>query len=108
MSPAAAPKASPWWRWHGNTLELALKLQPRASRDRIVGPLGERLKISITAPPVDGKANSHLCRYLAKAFAVPVSRVTVVGGQSGRDKRLRIEAPRRIPEVLAEFISLPK
>jgi uncharacterized protein (TIGR00251 family) len=86
---------------------LDLKVQPRASRDRIVGPLGERLKISITAPPVDGKANSHLCRFLAKAFAVPNSRVTVVGGLSSRDKRLRIDAPRRIPEALAEFLTLP-
>ena len=108
MTLSPTQEAAPWWRWRGQTLELDLKVQPRASRDRIVGPLGERLKISITAAPVNGKANSHLCRYLAKAFAVPTSRVTVATGQSGRDKRLRIEAPQRIPEALSEFITLPK
>lgn len=82
-----------------------IKVQPRASRDEIVGPHGERLKVRITAPPVDGKANAHLARFLAKAFRVPPSAVTLVAGQSGRDKQVCIASPRALP---AEVAVLPK
>ena len=91
-----------YWREH--TLLLDLRVQPRASRDRIVGAHGERIKVTITAPPVDGKANSHLCRFLAKAFGVARSRVSVVGGQSGRDKRIAIDTPQQIPAALEALI----
>ena len=79
---------------------LALRIQPRASRDEIVGPHGEQLKVRITAPPVDGKANAHLTAFLAKQFRVPKSRVTLVSGDTGRDKRVRIEAPGALPPDL--------
>jgi len=90
--------------WRGETLLLDLHVQPRASRDRIVGEHGERIKVTITAPPVDGRANTHLRRFLAKAFGVPPSRVEVVAGQSGRDKRIAIEAPGKTPDALAALI----
>jgi len=88
---------SDFYRWEGDALVLNIRVQPRASRDEIVGPLGGSLKVRITAPPVDGKANAHLIKYLAKAFGVPRARVTLLGGESGRDKRLRIDAPARLP-----------
>jgi hypothetical protein len=90
-----------WYRWDGDDLIVEIRVQPRASRDEIVGPHGEQLKVRITAPPVDGKANSHLVRYLAKAFGVAPSAVMLVGGETGRDKRLRIHAPRELPAVTA-------
>ena len=95
-----------WYQWRGDTLLLDLRIQPRASRDRIAGPLGERLKVTITAPPVDGKANACLCRYLGKAFGLPTSRVSVVAGQTGRNKRVSLDAPGKIPPELQEFITL--
>lgn len=86
-----------WHAWQGDDLLLVLRIQPRASRDEIVGPHGDSLKVRITAPPVDGKANQHLRRFIAKAFGVAPSSVHLVSGETGRDKRLRIEKPQRIP-----------
>ncbi len=86
--------------WHGEDLLLEVRVQPRADRDEIAGLHDTRLKVRITAPPTDGKANTHLVRYLAKQFQVPRSRVQIVSGHSARNKRIRIHAPRRLPEVL--------
>lgn len=91
-----------WYCWEGDDLLLTLRVQPRASRDEIVGPHGEdALKIRITAPPVDGKANAHLIKLLAKAFGVGRQSVQLVGGESGRDKQVRIQAPGRFPDAAA-------
>jgi len=87
-----------WYQWQDDRLLLSIRLQPRASCDEIVGPHGtESLKIRITAPPVDGKANQHLIKYLAKAFGVAKGQVTLLSGTTGRDKRLAIDSPTKIP-----------
>ena len=88
-------------RWQGSTLTLELQVQPGAARDEIVGAHGDRLKVRISAPPVDGRANLHLIEYLAEAFDVPRSRVTLLRGATGRAKTVRIEAPARLPAVVA-------
>jgi len=62
---------------------------------------GERLKIRISAPPVDGKANSMLLAFLAKSFGVSKREVVLVSGQTSRQKRVAISAPRQLPEELA-------
>jgi uncharacterized protein (TIGR00251 family) len=68
---------------------------PRASRDR-VGPLvGDRLKVQITAPPVDGEANEALRAVLAKTLGVPRSKVQIVRGESSRKKTVRVEGVAR-------------
>ena len=91
-----------YYHWQGERLILQLRVQPRASRDEIVGPHGqEALKVRITAPPVEGKANEHLLYFLAKTFGVPRSRVTLLGGDNGRTKRLAIDSPARLPEIAA-------
>ena len=90
--------------WEGNTLVLAVRVQPRAARDEIVGPLGDALKIRITAPPVEGRANAHLLRFLAEVFQVPQSRITLVSGGSGRSKRLRIDDPIALPAAVAAVV----
>ncbi len=93
-----------WYSWTGDDLLLVLRVQPRASCDEIVGPHGgEALKIRITAPPVEGKANAHLIKFLAKAFGVSRGAVSLVGGETGRNKRVRIRAPQRIPPTVAEL-----
>jgi len=83
--------------WRSGDLTLKIRLQPRASKDEIVGWHGEALKVRITAPPVDGKANKHLLGFLAKQFKVPTSQVTLLSGQTGRDKRVCIQSPRHLP-----------
>lgn len=92
----------PWYHWEGPDLLLAVHLQPRARQDEIVGPHGTRLKIRITAPPVEGKANAHLLRYLAITCGVATAAVELLAGSTGRDKRLRIRAPRRLPPPLPQ------
>lgn len=90
-----------WFEWQGEALLLKVRVQPRASRDEIVGPHGdEAIKVRITAPPLEGKANEHLVRFLAKAFGVSRAAVVLLSGGTGRDKRLRIVAPTRVPKGL--------
>ncbi|HHH47136.1 MAG TPA: YggU family protein [Thiotrichales bacterium] len=85
------------WRWDGEDLILDVHVQPRARRDEIVGRHGDRLKIRITAPPVEGRANRHLCAFLAEACGVARSDVRLLSGEGGREKRVRIHAPRILP-----------
>jgi uncharacterized protein (TIGR00251 family) len=89
--------AAPWYQWDGEDLLLAVHVQPRASADSLEGTHGERLKIRLTAPPVDGKANSHLIRFLARHFGVPRRQVQLLSGESSRAKRIRIQRPRQLP-----------
>ena len=89
--------SQPWYRWDGDDLLLSLRVQPRASGDTWVGPMDDAYKVRISAPPVDGKANAHLIRFLAKAFGVGRSRVTLVQGGSARRKLFRIQAPAKFP-----------
>jgi uncharacterized protein (TIGR00251 family) len=95
--PTPAPA---WYRWDGQDLLLALHIQPGARQDEFVGPHGDRLKIRITAPPVDGKANTHLVRFLAETFGVATGAVELLAGNTGREKRIRIRAPRRLPGLI--------
>jgi len=85
-------------------LLLNLYIQPKASRDQIVGVHGEELKIAITAPPVDGKANAHLTKYLSKAFKVPKGDIVILKGQLGRHKQIKILSPRLIPEIISALL----
>ena len=87
-------------RSDGHDVLLSVFVKPRSSRDRIVPappvPSGlpdsgqEVLVVQVTAPPVDGKANTALCRLIAKTLGVPKSAVSVDKGQSARHKTLRI------------------
>jgi uncharacterized protein (TIGR00251 family) len=69
---------------------LSIKLQPRASRNVIGEPLGEELKIKVTAPPVDSAANEALIKLLAEKLDCPRSKVELIRGQTARHKTLRI------------------
>lgn len=87
----------PWYRWDGIDLILRLRVQPRASADEWLESGDGPARVRITAPPVDGKANAHLRKFLAGLFDVAQSQVVVLAGETGRDKRLRVIAPRRLP-----------
>jgi uncharacterized protein len=69
---------------------FAIKVQPRARKNAIVGALGDALRISLTAPPVDGKANQACIDFFAKLLKVPRSSVTIAAGQTSRNKVIRI------------------
>lgn len=86
-----------WYLWQGDDLILSIRVQPRASRDEIIGPHGDALKVRITAPPVEGQANTHLVKFLAAAFGVARGNVELLAGDTGRNKRLRIRSPRLLP-----------
>ncbi|EOI3464439.1 DUF167 family protein YggU [Cronobacter dublinensis] len=81
-------------------LVLRLYIQPKASRDSIIGLHGDELKVAITAPPVDGQANAHL-KYLAKQFRVAKSQVVIEKGELGRHKQVKIIEPQQIPTEVA-------
>jgi hypothetical protein len=82
---------APYLRAVAGGVEIDVLVSPRASKDRIVGPHQERLKIAVAAPPVDGEANDALVRFIAGALSVPRRAVTLVRGSSGRRKTIRVE-----------------
>ncbi|KHF25534.1 DUF167 family protein [Solemya velum gill symbiont] len=86
-----------WYRWKDNKLFLRLKILPRSKGNEYAGPHGDQFKVKILAPPVDGKANSHLIKMLAKDFGVTRNAVTLVKGESSRDKLVCIDSPTRMP-----------
>ena len=72
-------------------VEVFLFVQPRASRNKIIGLQGEELKVTLTAPPVDGAANKACCTFLAKLCSLPKSSVKLISGDTSRHKRLLLE-----------------
>jgi uncharacterized protein (TIGR00251 family) len=86
-----------WYVWRNDGLILRIRVQPRASRDAIAGPHGDRLKIRLTAAPADGKANERLLSVVAALFGVARGAVEILSGAASRDKRVRVERPRRLP-----------
>ena len=91
-------------RRDGGDLVLEVRVQPRASRSEFAGPFGNRLRIRLQAPPVDGRANEELVRFLAEAFNVPRARIEIEHGLAGRDKRVRIRSAGVVPAELRPLI----
>lgn len=77
-----------WLRPTAAGVELLILVQPRASRDQLVGVQGGELKLRLAAPPVDGAANAACCAFLAKLCKLPKSHVTLISGESSRHKRV--------------------
>jgi uncharacterized protein (TIGR00251 family) len=69
---------------------LKIYLQPKSSRDEIVGPYRDGIKVRITAPPVEGKANKGLVRFLAREWNLAPSSIEIVRGHHTREKTLKI------------------
>ncbi len=90
-----------FYQWQQQTLYLNVHIQPRASKDELCGLYNQRLKIRLKSPPVDGQANRQLIQFLAQLFAVPKSAVTLLNGETSRDKRLSIQQPHTLPDVIA-------
>ncbi len=74
----------------GSSATVSVRVVPRSSKEGVAGFEGGVVKIRLNAPPVEGKANDALVRFLAKAVGVPRSRVTLVTGERGRSKIVRV------------------
>ena len=74
----------------GETIGFAVKVQPRAKRNAITGTVGEALKLSLTAPPLEGRANRAVIEFFADWFEIPHSQVTITSGETSRNKLIRV------------------
>ena len=88
----------------GTIQEFILKvyLQPKSSKNELVGPYRDGIKVKITAAPVEGKANEALIRFLAKELGVSPSCIEIIKGHHSREKTLKIS--RNIDEELVKKI----
>ena len=72
------------------SVTFAVKVHPRAKKNAITGELGDALKLSLTSPPVEGRANEACVEFFAKLLKVPRSSVTIASGQTSRRKLIRV------------------
>lgn len=79
-----------WLKPQPDGVLLAVKLQPRASKEEIVGTLGDELRIKVTAPPVDAAANEALVRLLAAKLDCPRNQVELIRGHTSRHKTIKL------------------
>ena len=75
-------------------VQFAVRVIPRASKNAVQGELGDAVKIRLCAPPVEGAANAALVEYLAELLGVSRSKVWIVAGATGRNKRIAVEGLR--------------
>jgi uncharacterized protein len=73
-----------------NSISLNVRIHPRAKENALTGKVGDTLKVSLTAPPVDDKANEACIEFFAKLLKVPRSSVTIASGQASRNKVIRV------------------
>lgn len=88
-----------WYHWQDNCLILHCRVQPRSGKDGFGETIGDQIKLRISAPPVDGKANAHLIKFLAHEFSVPQHNIRIIKGESSRQKHISILNPGRLPDL---------
>ena len=89
-----------WYHRHGEVITLTLHVQPGAKRSEIVGLHGEALKIRLAAPPIEGRANDALLRFIAEVFAVPLRNTELKQGGQSRHKVVTVTGSKVEPESL--------
>jgi len=77
-------------RESSGAVTFAVKVHPRAKKNAITGELGDTVKVALTAPPVEGKANGACIEFFANLLKVPRSSITIADGQSSRNKIIRV------------------
>lgn len=95
-APASAPEAPSYLIWQDDGALLDLAVIPNAKRSQLAGLHDGALRVRLAAPPVDGAANEALQRWLADEVGVPKSQVQLLRGASGRRKRVKLLAERRV------------
>jgi|SRR5689334_11658457 uncharacterized protein (TIGR00251 family) len=90
-------------------MTFSIKVHPRARKNAITGVVGDALKLALTAPPVDGKANQAVIEFFADLFAIPRSSVTIASGETSRNKVVRITGVSKTlaEQRLSENLKLP-
>jgi uncharacterized protein len=88
----------------GGVARIAVRVQPRARRDELAGERNGAHVVRVTAPPVEGRANEAVRKLLAKRLGIAPGRVSVVRGESGRDKLVEVEGME--PEALRRALSI--
>jgi len=71
-------------------ITIKVKVEPRSSKSGIVGPYGDSLKVKLTSPPVEGKANKELIEVLAKEYGIPKKNVEIVSGHNSKNKTVKL------------------
>ncbi|WP_019000775.1 DUF167 family protein [Succinimonas amylolytica] len=88
----------------GPVVTLKAVITPKASRDSIIPFTEEEIKITVTAPPVDGKANQYLQKYLSKAFGTSKGKVQIIRGECNHHKVIEIRDFSKIPDSLSPLL----
>ena len=81
-----------------NGLTLTIKVEPRSSASGVVGPYGDGLKVKLTSPPVEGKANKELIEVLAKYFGIAKKNVEILSGRFSKNKIVKLHGVKSIDE----------
>ena len=89
-----------WYRRDGDSITLTLHIQPGAKRSEVAGLHGDALKIRLAAPPIEGRANEALLRFIADSFDVPLRQVELLRGAQSRHKMVKVTASKVAPESL--------
>ncbi len=89
---------STWYRRNGEVLTLTLHVQPGAKRSEVVGLHGEALKIRLAAPPIEGRANEALLKFIAESFGVSLRQVELKQGGQSRHKVVAVSGSKIEPE----------
>jgi len=92
-----------WYQYRDGVLIMQLQVQAGGKSESVVGLHGERLKIRLQTPPVDGRANNRLIEFLADQFGVSRAAVQITHGRSGRAKTVIINNPEQWPEWYREL-----
>ena len=99
-----------FYQWQGKDLVLYVKIQPSASSDALAEIINhavqhDQIKIRLTSPPVEGKANKQLISFLSTLFSVGRSQIELLSGQSSRNKKVLIRSPQSLPDLISEDLT---
>ena len=94
----------PWCKLHGDGLRIAVHVQPNASRSEVVGEIEGALKIRLNAPPVDGKANEALERFIAEKLGLARRAVSVSHGHTSRQKLLEVKTDLNVDQARSRLL----
>jgi uncharacterized protein (TIGR00251 family) len=101
--------AAPWLRIGAGAVDVQVRVVPRSSRTRIAGVIGDRLRVQVTAPPVEGEANREVAGLLARSAGLPARDASVTAGATSRSKTARLacedvaEVAARLEKLAGEF-----
>ncbi|MFZ1548745.1 MAG: DUF167 family protein [Candidatus Nitrotoga sp.] len=91
-----------WYRREGDVITLVLHVQPGAKRTEVIGLHGDALKIRLAAPPIEGRANEALLRFIAGSFNVPLRNIELKQGELSRHKVVLVNGSILDPESLLD------